>query len=102
MRSSEFQIFLTTRFRGRLTGEPLSKKAASDAASRCRRVEDVLGVDLDTALASDAQTTRLFSNLDPPGNARFRFQGNVHSALAALRHAVKLYSKFIGSGGRRK
>lgn len=99
MRAAEFKAWLTGRFRGR-EGSPMSAKAASDAASRCRRVEDTLDIDLDVAVATESNFEHLLKQLghgygrSTRVGGRFKVAGQVEAGMAALRHAVKLYARF--------
>jgi len=99
VRAAEFKAWLTGRFRGR-DGSPMSAKAASDAASRCRRVEDTLDIDLDDAVATESSFVHLLKQLghgygcSSRAGRRFKVAGQVQTGMAALRHAVKLYARF--------
>ena len=59
MRYEQFRWFLETTHTGR-SGEPQSAPAAGDYASRCRRIEELLGCDLDQEQADgDALAKRI-------------------------------------------
>ncbi len=50
MRPEPFRLFLLGTYRGPRTGQPLPEAPTSNAVSRCRRIEKVLGLDLDMHL----------------------------------------------------
>ena len=59
MRYEQFRRFLETTYAGP-SGKPLSSGAAGDYASRCRRIEELLGCDLDQEGGDgDALATRI-------------------------------------------
>ena len=59
MRYEQFRRFLEKTHSG-LSGKPLSPRAAGDYASRCRRIEELLGCDLDQHNGDgDALATRI-------------------------------------------
>ena len=65
--AKNFYVYLTTKYKSRL-GQPLNPKTAFDAISRCRRVEKILGMDLDQAIkiiGMDKISTEIFKNFQP-------------------------------------
>src|SRR3989442_15272220 len=100
MRDEEFQLFLTRKYRGPRHGRPLSTKPSRDAVSRCRRIEEVLGLDLDTALPKLGLERVLDQVTSRAGS--FRIKGDVGPGLTALRYSVRLYAAFLGVKERRK
>jgi len=94
MRVEEFRTFLTKRYRGPRHGRPLASKVAGDMLSRCRRVEDVLGINLDTALARSGVERVLDQITDRSG--AFALGKNVGTGVASLRGALRLYGRFLG------
>lgn len=59
MNENHFRRYLETTHRG-AAGKPLSTRAAGDYVSRCRRVEALLGCDLDAIeLTLEAAATRV-------------------------------------------
>lgn len=70
------------------------EKQISDAVSRCRRVERVLGVNLDyEALDPNRLERRMEDRMQD-----FQIRGDQERGLANLRHAVRMYADFLGGG----
>lgn len=92
MREQEFKHFLTHVYRGR-RGRPLGELPARNAASRCRRIERVLSIDLDEALRSQGLGQVL--SLLERAERRFGFTGSSRKAsLTTLRTALRYYADF--------
>jgi len=94
MRDEEFRSFLTKKFRGNRRHRPLAAKPSGDAVSRCRRVEEVLGVNLDMALPR-LGLPRILEQIRDRSTS-FRFEGNVAQGITTLRTAVRFYAAFLG------
>jgi hypothetical protein len=97
MNADAFRRFLTTSYQGR-SGRPLTDKAASDAVSRLRRVERVLGVDLDDELDQKGLESLLETVRRRAGD--FRFSGNPDYGVQNHRTACRAYADFRKKRGR--
>jgi hypothetical protein len=97
MNCAEFKEYLTTRYRGVRSGKPMSPRVAADAASRCQRVEAVLGVDLGRVLKKQglAQTLERIQK----EAQKFGFGGDQDVGVRTLKYAVRLYAAFLGPKG---
>lgn len=93
MKAEQFLVYLTTKYRSRKTGSELARRPARDAVSRCRRIESVLDVNLDTLLRNgniDALLRRMEARQREFGVTSPRRQ-----VLSQLRVAAKLYAAFV-------
>jgi hypothetical protein len=93
MRKDAFRQFLTTAYRGRKTGKPIGDRPASNAISRCGRVETSLGIDLDNVLREDG-LERLHNDMKKRQTA-LGLTGMAALGLYTLRSAVRLYDDFL-------
>lgn len=93
MRSEQFRSWLMNTYLSDRTGAPLSKAAAADALSRCRRVEKRLRLDLDAELDGPADGETFVSRAE--GHVeRFVIDGDEASGMASIMRAVRLYVLF--------
>ena len=88
----EFRIYLTTVYRGPRSGKPYSLKLASDALSRCRRIEEILGIELSgTTIRPDRAFQRIEQAIrQQAGNFR---SGSPHPYTHL--QAIRLYREFL-------
>lgn len=93
MEADEFFQYLTTRYRSRKTGGPLTPRAARDAVSRCQRIESVLKIDFETTLKR-VDVIALLTQLETFERA-FKFSTNPRHGLSQHRTAAKLYAAFL-------
>lgn len=92
------------RFQIWLEGCGLSSRLVSDAISRCRRVQGVLG-DLDAHWGKDRLRdvlTRLEYSAEDrrssqPNRSGIAIDGDIHNGLSSLRSAVRKYAEFRSS-----
>ena len=98
-RRRRFREYLLEQYRSHKTGRPLSRHASSDVCSRCRRVESVMGVDLDEVLVSEGLDKLLVSMSER--ESEFKFRNNPSNGITGLRSAVRLYSVFLKTEQRR-
>lgn len=92
MKHLEFQSWLNTR---------LSPKAVNDYLSRCNRIEEKLGINLDSEFEKD-KGNYLYSILNESNNAivsllSFSATANIQNGMASLKSAVKKYFTFLKS-----
>jgi hypothetical protein len=83
MRSSQFQHFLVTRYRGPVTGRPLGKDSARSYCSDVGKVEIYLGVNIESADLSEHGIAALIVRLRATGRAAGASVRNSGSALRA-------------------
>lgn len=74
-----------------------SQKTASDAASRCRRVERLFNVKLDSAVRTQKGFEAICQRLKKEINSYVKPKGDKRVAKATLTRAVKLYHEFLNS-----
>lgn len=79
MDADGFRTYLENVHAGQ-NGRPLSSRAAGDYVSRCRRVEALLGTDLDRSGQSLEAIVRRIDALDD-GKANVRVKGNMQTAV---------------------
>ena len=92
MKAGSFFQYLTTNYRSRKTGRSLHLRAARDAVSRCRRIESVLKINLDTTL-KQIDVIALLKRLETH-ERKFKFPGHSRRGLYQHRSAAKLYAAF--------
>lgn len=93
MRKIDFIEFLGGDFRGPRTGRALSENAARDVASRCRRVERALGIDLDSVSSSQEQAAVIRRIQDAP--EALGFSNNATKNARDVQSAVRYYFTFL-------
>lgn len=71
----------------------MSARAADDMVSRCRRVERVMGVDLDDALRN-GNVASFVGDMDR-ASKKFAFAGNPKLGLSMMKSAVRKYGAFV-------
>jgi len=87
MRRPQFQAFLVTRYRGPVSGEPLSVRSSLSYGSKVGRVEDRLGVNVDDEDLTEGGIAALMTRLA----ATKRMP---KSALNDCRSALRAYAQF--------
>lgn len=72
-----------------------SLRASGDAVSRCKRVERLLRVNLDTALRSAAGYERLQERVASETEFHLKPGASRRTSVGVLRSAIKLYRAFL-------
>lgn len=72
----------------------LSRKAASDCVSRCKRVETELHVDLVDATATEASYLSLMEAIQQYAQKKSKTKPSAYSMTGTLRAACKKYAQF--------
>ena len=95
------------KFQYWLENTGISKRPISDALSRCRRIENGFGIDLDAEYKKDGgrsiidlltYTTEDAKNNRPaPKGIDFSGGANIKNGMASLRSAAKKYFEFCAS-----
>ena len=71
----------------------MSERAADDVVSRCRRIERVLGIDLDSVFRT-TNTIQFAKDLERSA-PKFRFAGDERIGLAMMKSAARRYAAFV-------
>lgn len=72
-----------------------SNRSANDAASRCRRVEKLLNVELNVVVRTEKGFEMMRERLRKGKNSYFKPGINIGKAIDTLIRAVKLYHQFL-------
>jgi len=76
----------------------LSSKTASDASSRCRRIEKIFNINLGNAAKSMNGLEKVLERLNTESNAYIKPSvKNRYAAKATLVRATRLYHQFLNS-----
>ncbi len=70
------------------------KKSARDVISRCKRVERIFDISLDTTLKSQADVNELIDRLRAESSSYLAPEVKKVYAVSVLRRAVKLYAEY--------
>jgi hypothetical protein len=96
----EFKKYLISEFRSEKTGMPYTLKVASDILSRCRRIEQILEIELSRAFISNEKNYLAFKNQIKTHVESFCSDANPYGYLQ-YNHALKAYYLFaLRSAGK--
>lgn len=93
MKADSFRSWLMNTYVSERTGEHLSKAAASNALSRCKRVERRLSMNLDRELDRLGDGQALLRHVRGSVE-KFNIDGDEYTGIASILSDVRLYALF--------
>lgn len=96
-----FREYLLKAYVSGRTGKPLKPAVAHDVISRCRRVERVLGIDLDAVFRQKGAPMEMLAEGIKLNCNEFGYDGSKRYFYVYLITAVRHYYKFCRSGRER-